>query len=208
MSEESEILKETLFGGSDVVDKEAGAEKVLSPEELLTKKIKEQKKKAAKKRRKKFIIIGVIGFLYFVVSWGMQPYKATMEYGICKTFLELNLVYPFTLHVNELDVLNDGSYRMWYTQVDSFGSNRMDSFQCYFSNDPQTGMLQLSKVKFGKIFLEQEKIAYFNTAIPYLMEHPPDLTWPMPLSDNVANLQFDTGAFTNIRNLAARLPTL
>lgn len=206
MSDEQEILKQTLINddvlANEVVQK--GADE--PPEDVLAKKLNAEKTLRKKKRNKRIMsILGGVGFVYLVM-WGLEPFSASIEYGICKTFLELNVTYPTTLHVNELNVLSDGSYRLWFSQIDPFGASRQDSFQCNFAYSPE-GMPTLTKVKIGTIFVDKQKIDYFNTAVPYLVANPPDLVYPAPLSDNVANLQFDTSAFTNIKNLAARLPT-
>lgn len=209
MSEEDEILKETLINEEFLVNEEENKPAdIILPEELLANKIKEEKKKKKKKRNRRFLYLGLILLFIFLIKWGIQPFQSSIEYGICKTFLELNVSYPTTLHVNELNVLSDGTYRLWFSQVDPFGASRTDSFQCNFAQNPETGQLALTKVKIGTLFLDKQKIEYFNTAIPYLVANPPDLTYPMPLSDNIANLQFDTSAFTNIRNLAQHLPAM
>lgn len=206
MSDEEDILKETLLN-EVLIEEEKKTEAAAAPlpEEILAQKIKAEKKKVKKKRNKRLGILGFIGFVVFIIIWGLKRPEASIEYGICKTYLELNVVYPTTLHVNELDVLTDGSYRLWFSTVDPNGSNRMDSFQCHFGISKDTGYLKLVKVRMGTIFLDQDKLNFFNNAIPYLVANPPDITWPYPLSDNVADLQFDESAFTNIRNLSQRM---
>jgi hypothetical protein len=208
MSDEKEVIKETLIDddllSKEVKEKVKPAEEML-PEDLLAKRIKDEKKRIRKKRSKKYKIFGSVVFFVLIIYLGLMQPEASIEYGICKTFLELNVVYPTTMHVNELDIKNDGSYRLWYTQIDPFGASRLESFQCYFKTDQQ-GNLQLAKVKMGILTLEKEKVAYFNSAIPYIVANSPDLTFPTPLSDNVASLKFDESAFTNIRNLAQKLP--
>lgn len=207
MDEEEKILKKALLDEASLIDKEKieDAPSKQLPEELLALKIKQEKKIAAKKKRKWAIIFGVIGLLYFLIQWGLEPPKSSIEYGICKTFLELQLSYPTTLHVNELNVLSDGSYRLWFSQVDSFGTRRADMFQCFFGLDAETGQLKIAKVRMGAVFIDQQKIEYFNHTIPALIANPPDLTWPYPLSNNIAHLKFDESAFTNIRGLAERV---
>lgn len=207
MDDEEKILKKALLEEASLINKEQAetASAAPLPEELLAQKIKQDKKAAAKKKRKWAIILGVIGLVYALIQWGLEPPKSSIEYGICKTFLELQVSYPTTLHVNDLNVLSDGSYRLWFSQVDSFGTRRADMFQCFYGLDAETGQLKIAKVRMGAIFIDQQKIEYFNHAIPSLVANPPDLTWPYPLSNNIANLKFDEGAFTNIRGLAERM---
>lgn len=211
MSEEDENLKKALsedeINFSDEGGKETEEKSGLLPEEALAQKVKEEKKLAKKKRNKRLIILGVVLFIAYVIHWGMQGGKSTIQYGICKTFLELNIVYPTTLHVNEVDVLRDGSYRLWATRTDPFGSRRLDPFQCSFAVDEKTGLPKLTKAKLGTIFIDDDKVKFFNYAIPYLVANPPDLSLPAPLTDrSINNLQFDTNSFTNIKNLADKLP--
>ncbi len=183
--EKEEILKQTVIQD----------EKVSSPEQTLAEKLKERN---ALRRKKKIRIFGTIGFLIFfayALYYLFKPFTGTIPYGICKTFLELNVPFPPTLLLSEVTTTRKGAVKIWFTHIDAFGSYRLDSFVCSFAADEKTGMPYLSEVKMGKLNIDPVSVKKFNVAIPYLITNPPDLTLPVPLPDSLENIHFDFNRF-------------
>lgn len=188
MTDEKEILKKAI---RDEIEKESFDE----PEKTLEETIRE---KNALKKKKRFRTISITLFvllLSYAVYWLFKPFQGTLAFGICKTFLELNVPYPETLHLSEALTLRDGSIKLWYTHIDAFGEYRMEYFQCAYKADETTGATVLAQVKHNRLEMAQEKIDLFNLVIPYLVSNPPDLTMPTPLPDSLRDLQFETQKF-------------
>lgn len=185
MSEESEILKQTIF------DEE-------KPKASLANKLREQKKAKNKKRIKKTIIWSIILFFGYAFWWLTKPYKATAEYGICRSLLELYIPYPHTLHVSELKPQRDGSLKLWFVHTGAFGEYRMESFQCKLEKNTKTGVTELTELKLHKVQISPEKVKMLNNALPYFVEHPLVLNWPLKLPDSLDDLHFD---FDKVRRI-------
>lgn len=143
-------------------------------------------------------VVGVLGWLGYYL---FAPYKAGMPYGICKTFLELNVQFPQTLKIR--GVRNFGEFiRVWYGQTDAFGEYRMENIQCYFRSDPVTGAA-LDKVMINRREVDQQRVEVFNKSIPVILANPPDLNIPPP-TNSLKDIQFDTDSFRFQLNIRKR----
>jgi len=152
---------------------------------------------AQKAKRKRMFkggsaLIG-LALLGWLVNYMFAPYKAGVTYGICKTFLELNLQFPQDLRVSTVDDFGD-YVRIWYTQVDAFGEYRMENIQCHFRADEVTGAA-VEKITINRREVDPARVEKFNVILPVILENPPDLTIPYPLPDSLDNLQIDTNMF-------------
>lgn len=185
MGEEAEILKQTVIADE-------------KPKASLADKLKEQKKAKRKKRTKKIMIWGTISFFCYAYWWLTKPFKATAEYGICRSFLELYVPYPHTIYVSEIKNQRDGSIKLWFTHIGAFGGYRMASFQCRLLRNPKTGALVLTALKLHKVEISPEKVKYLNNAMPYFAENPLVLNWPVQLPDSLNDLHFD---FDKVRKI-------
>lgn len=186
MSDQDEILKQT------VIEDE-------SPEAALAAKLKESKKLKSKKQRKFAAIGGGILFLAWALNYLFTPFQLSIPYGVCKTHLELNVSYPKTLYISEANFLADKSVRIWFTQIDPFGEFRMQSFHCFFTQNPETGKTVFSKIKMGKVDIDSATIELYNKALPVLASVPMDLRYPAPLPDVISDLQIDVEAARRIK---------
>lgn len=185
MSEETEILKQTVIADE-------------APKASLADKLKEQKKAKSKKTRKRVIIWGFLLLFSYAFWWLSKPFKATATYGICKSFLELYVPYPHTIHVSEIKPQRDGSLKLWFIHVGAFGEYRMESFQCKLVNNPDTGVLELTQLKLHKVQISAERVKHLNNALPYFVENPLVLNWPTKLPDSLNDLHFD---FDRVRKI-------
>ena len=173
------------------------------PKLSLAEKLKEKKKLQRKLMIKRGLQgFGLVTFLYF--AWFLfKPFKASAEYGICHTLLELHVPYPHTLYVSEMRIKRDGAMELWYTHIDAFGGYRMEPFICrveYFP-DPETNVPtpRVTELKFNKVIVDPERLAFLNNAMPYFIAYPLIKNYPAPLPDSLADLQFDTEKFRKIK---------
>lgn len=161
---------------------------------------------AQKAKRKKMFKLGGgavgIGLIVWLVMYLFAPFKAGMTYGICKTYLELNLRFPQELRVSTVDDLGM-SVRIWYTQIDAFGEYRMENIHCYFRADEVTGAA-VEKILINRRQVDPAKVTEFNKVVPVILANPPDLTIPYPLPDSLENLQIDTDSFRFQLNLQGK----
>jgi len=152
--------------------------------------------KRKKERKKQFrqgaIVVGVLT-LGGLVWLGLQPYQASMSYGICKVFLEGMVRYPQYLRLSTVEEF-DMSVRIWYTQLDSFGATRMEPIQCYYKADEVRGTI-VDKVTVNRRDVDPRVVDSFNRALPAILGYPPDLTVPSALPDSLQDLQIETSKF-------------
>jgi hypothetical protein len=81
---------------------------------------------AKKKPRKPLSLkkIGIIGGLLLVlliVYWGTQPLTGSINFGICKIFVEQNVRYPHEIRYISL-IEQPGQARIEYVVLNEFGS--------------------------------------------------------------------------------------
>ncbi len=186
MSEEEEILKQTI------IEEE-------KPSSALAEKLAEKKAIQRKKNIKKGAALVVLALIAYIVWWGTKSYKATAEYGICRSLLELFIPYPHTIYVSEIKPLRDGSLKLWYTHIDAFGGYRLEEFLCKLTRDTDTGALKLSEIKVNKVYIDNAKIKHLNNALIYFQENPLVLNWPTALPDSINDLHLDFNAVRKIR---------
>ena len=144
-------------------------------------------------------IIGGILVLMMIISgavvYFMQPPLATISYGICKTFLEINVKYPSTIRMVQVyDIMKET--RMTYRFIDEYGQVRSERMTCFFGRNKETGILYITEIKrteVGKTDYEvtKEEIDVFNKSVFAIMANPPDLTIPeqMPYYVDIKSLK-------------------
>ncbi|MCK6418834.1 MAG: hypothetical protein L6Q57_07855 [Alphaproteobacteria bacterium] len=147
--------------------------------------------------RKSLIIAG--GTLFGVILAGllfnsfMAPKKGGMPYGLCRVFLELQVQYPETLRIGMVEVFKD-STRIWFTQIDGFGSYRNEPIQCYFHREDGRGWV-MDRALISRRAVDPRRIAAFNRSLPVFSEYPPDLTLPYEVPNQLRDLKFETDMF-------------
>lgn len=146
-----------------------------------------------KKRFRRIMAVVAILFLAFVTYYLFKPFKGSLPYGVCKLFLETSVVYPQHLRLSTVEEF-ETSVRIWYTQIDSFGEYRLEPIQCYFKKDPERGTI-LDKVLINRREVPASKVENFNRAFPAIVRLKMDLTLPIPLPDNLKDLQSSPGSF-------------
>lgn len=152
------------------------------------------KKGRAKKKKGmalwKKIALGVLGLIGFVVWYGFQPIKGPIQVGICRTYIDLVVPYPWTVKINVTEVF-DRSQRLYFTYMTSFGGYRSSMIDCKFATDPVTGQPVLQDISIDRRSIGPEKVKVFAATIPAVVAADPDLIIPFPLGDDMIHLKKD-----------------
>jgi len=101
----------------------------------------------------KNIILGsvVIVVLLFgsMLYQSFAPKQANILYSICSSFIELHVTFPQNIRQTYIELYRK-SVRIYYTQTDSFGQERMETIECSFFQDPQKG-IQVESILFDSV---------------------------------------------------------
>ena len=138
-----------------------------------------------KKELRKLYLRTLYGFVFFVtigMYYLLQPIQATIHYGICRTFVELQLRFPQTLFVSSLEVY-ERTWRMYYTYTGSSGEQRSSMIECKFTTNPKTGYPWLESIQIDRVPVDKTRLREFNRLIPVVVAANPDLTHPGILDD-------------------------
>jgi hypothetical protein len=143
------------------------------------------KKRLSRKERTKRrlrILYGTIFFMTIAMWYLTRPWMASVNYGICRNFVELQLRFPQTLVVSSLEEW-ERTQRIYYTYTGSSGEQRASMIECRFTTNPQTGYPWLEGVQVDRVSVDKKKIEAYNRLIPIVMAANPDLTDPGNLDD-------------------------
>lgn len=192
--DKEEILDETVIDQVKTEEEEENKDTSLGS---LAEKIKADKKAKKKKRTKRIIQLVFLCLFSYAVYFLFKPYEESIQFGICKTFIELEVTYPHTIYISEVQRLRSGTMRIWFARIDPFGEYRMTPFECTFDPkpDPKTGLPVINKMKMGKVEISPDRMKYYNYAIPWIIKNPPSLILPAKLPDDIKLLQSDIDAF-------------
>jgi len=101
----------------------------------------------------KTIVQGTIGvvviLIILMIFQSCAPRKANILYGMCRSFLELQVPFPETIEQKEIELYRT-AVRMNYTHLDGFGEYRLEMIECSFEQHPQNGV-QLNTVFFNYV---------------------------------------------------------
>ena len=153
---------------------------------------KANRKEAQKKKRVgtgKKIAAGVLVLIGLVVYVGLQPIIGTPRYGVCRTFIELQLPYPETLQINVVEE-SPLAVRVYFSHIDAFGSSRLNMIECEYRTDQKLGLV-LSSVYVNRVAMPKEMVDMFNYTVPFVLANPPDLRMPRFRSDSLSDLKID-----------------
>jgi hypothetical protein len=125
----------------------------------------------------------------------LVPQQGTIQYGVCKVFLELSEPYPQELKPLSVDdfVPRGGPVKIIYKRVDPFGVDSVNTIECTFKRDEAgkpTTLLQKVDIN-GKSRIygaeDAEYIKKFNVGVPAILENQPSLSLPSFSLDNLAD---------------------
>lgn len=146
---------------------------------------------AAEKKRKKvkMIGLGVLAFFIFITWFMLQPLRAGLEYGICRTYLETHLRYPTSFKITQYDEFGR-SLRIFYTYHDEWGGHRSEMIECIASPHTVNGYV-MEDIKIDRKPIDREKLKLFNVAIPGILAGEPSTIIPRPPGDTLESLKRD-----------------
>ncbi len=144
--------------------------------------------KKPKKKRSKWFWAGIVAFLFVVMAVILNPPHGTINFGLCKAFVEMNDPYPASLEYVQAEEYGNLTI-LDYNKIDSFGQRTLNQIRCTFKDDPQKG-LQLDKVdingKASKPPQEgQDYIDRFNIGISAILNSHPNLVLPYGLPQKI-----------------------
>lgn len=146
-------------------------------------------RKENKKKQVKRIIGGVIAFFAFLIWFGLQPLVAGVDYGICRTYLEVHLKYPTSLNITQYDEFGK-SLRIFYTYHDPFGNRRSEMIECIMNPHPTNGYV-VETININRTPIDDEKLKLFNQSIPAILLAEPNRIIPRDPGKDLANLKRD-----------------
>ena len=110
----SEIIKD-IKQAQAIAQQTAFEDTALGQAVSLSDKLKEKKTEKKKKQYKniaKFVGFCLVFYLFYFL---FAPFKGGLPYGICKTFIELNVTFPDTILLSEVSTIRNGGVRIWFT---------------------------------------------------------------------------------------------
>lgn len=121
-------------------------------------------------------LIGAVLAVILLAIYGCQPQKASMAYGICSTFLEMNTPYPHTLKYIGLEG-SKTAVRIYFTSTDPFGQYKQEMIECKFGPDKTTGM-KITEILRNRRQIDSKVVQDFNLVLPTIMASDPYLVMP------------------------------
>lgn len=134
-----------------------------------------------RRRLQKMIAGGVFAIIVLVIAVGLQPLRATIDYGICRTLAELKSANPSTMKVISYENYGN-AWKLFYTFTGPYGEQRSNFIDCVFTNDA-AGNKILHEAKINRKQIEQSDLDIFNLSIPAIIASNPDLEIPPPLEE-------------------------
>ncbi len=144
--------------------------------------------KEKRKKQKMYLGIGA-AVLVFLIWFAMQPLRAGINFGVCRTYLEARMKYPTSFQVTRYDEYGR-SLRIFYTYTDAFGGTRSEMAECIAIPDASGGIV-MHDIKINRKSINKEELDRFNKTIPGIIAHNPDTIIPRPAGDDLRSLKRD-----------------
>lgn len=139
-------------------------------------------------------------FSYWVYTLFI-PYQGVQPFGICRTFLELNVQYPDTLKLRETETFNS-RIRIWFSHIDGYGQYKLQQIECMYKADDNLPYVLDSVLISNKLVnperrelfeVDIDKVRLFNKSVmPWIINYEMDLTLPWPVPNAISELQPQT----------------
>lgn len=140
------------------------------------------KKRKTKGKYTKYYIASAVVVLAFGIYLLFKPYEGTIQYGVCKVFIELADPYPEEVKSIGIEQVGQ-TLRYYYKKTDPFGDESVNLAECTFKAN-EAGKLTpyLDKVNINgnrtyKVE-DPEYIKKFNVGVPAIVANPPSLVLP------------------------------
>ncbi len=118
-------------------------------------------------------IAGVIGII-LIIAVGIyelnKPPLGTWRIGICRTFAELYVRYPYTVRIEEA-VEEPYFAELSLNYLNAHGSRPTQIFRCDFEQAAD-GTIRIKEMRIDREKLAQDVVDRFNISLPYLIEDP------------------------------------
>jgi hypothetical protein len=152
------------------------------------------KPKKTSKRMKRLYWVGGGVLFFLLILMILTPAQGSLQYGICRVFVELSDPYPTEIKPLSVDdyVPLGGPVRIYYKKVDPFGVESVNTIECTFVRDATgAATTTLKKVDINgknRPYLAEspEYIQKFNAGIPAILDNTPNLTLPYFSIDNIS----------------------
>ncbi len=141
------------------------------------------KKKTSKKRG--WVWGG--GFILVLIILGLMPRQGSLNFGLCKAFIELNETYPQSVEYVAAEDMAEVQ-RVSYIRVDPFGQRTFNTIVCRFKTfDDGRLILERVNINGDRAYPQEDpaNVARFNRGISALIANPPDVTLPEGLPANI-----------------------
>lgn len=156
---------------------------------------KPPKKKMSKQKKKKLYWLGGVAFVGLLIMLMMMPRQGTIQYGICRVFVELSEPYPQEVRILNVDdfVPLGGPVKITYKKTDPFGIEAVNTIECFFKRDeagtPTTTVQKIDINGKSRVYSAEhpDYIAKFNQGIPAILKNRPSLDLPDFSLDNLVD---------------------
>jgi hypothetical protein len=139
--------------------------------------------------------IGGSAFAFIFIIFLLYNPQATIHYGVCKVYIELNEPYPEK--IKYLGMEDFGQFiRIIYRRIDPFGVISVNTVECTFKIEDGVVTPYLLSVDINgkrKAYEAENpvRVEAFNKSVPTIEANPPDLRVPyFPLDDMSAYRDF------------------
>lgn len=148
----------------------------------------------SQKSKKKMIWIGSGLLVAFLLLAVLYPKQGSVQYGICRVFVELTEPYPQEVRPLSVDdfVSLGGPVKITYKKVDPFGVDAVNTIECTFKRDvagqPTTTLQKVDINGKARVYTAEspEYITKFNQGVPAILENLPSLDLPNFSLDNLS----------------------
>ena len=134
-----------------------------------------------KRRIQKSIAGGVLFMLIGLIWFGVQPLRGNMDYGICRTFAELQASSAATMRIISYEHYGD-AWKIFYSYTGPYGEQKSNFIDCTFTTDP-AGNRVMREAKINRTEVTKSELRLFNLSIPGIIKAEPDLIIPPPLEE-------------------------
>jgi len=157
-----------------------------------------QQKIISKTKEKPAFAAGTFGVILILLIFGYtqatKPRLGSIGYALCNNFLELYVTYPQYLRLASAKDFNDDKgnivSRIWYSQLDAFGQNRMERIQCHFRITPDQ-KIYIDFATIDRREINRDLIEKFNASIDSIREMDLKKELPRDFPFNILDLKVD-----------------
>jgi hypothetical protein len=153
---------------------------------MITARTKSSRKNKKPISYKKIGIWSGVVIVILLYLWGTQPLRGSINFGICKVYIEQNTTYPHEIRYISLSE-QPGVARIEYVIMNEFGTYESKTITCRFRPDPEIGVA-VASIVINRETIPNEKITHFNLGIPAILANPPDLASPGILGNDLLKL--------------------